>query len=87
MTARRFVDVLNWGALVAPGVMACKDGSLLAGWEVTGIDSESMEPEALAGELRHVGFALSSLSRRRDGLVRVRAAPVGAGRGAGARRP
>ena len=62
MTARRFVDVLNWGALVAPGVMACKDGSLLAGWEVTGIDSESMEPEALAGELRHVGFALSGLS-------------------------
>ena len=62
MTARRFVDVLNWAALVAPGVMACKDGSLLAGWEVTGIDSESMEPEALAGELRHVGFALSGLS-------------------------
>lgn len=62
MTARRFIDVLNWGALVAPGVMACKDGSLLAGWEVTGIDSESMEPEALAGELLHVGVALSRLS-------------------------
>ena len=62
MTARRFIDVLNWGALVAPGVMGCKDGSLLAGWEVTGIDSESMEPEALAGELFHVGVALSRLS-------------------------
>ncbi|MDE0694919.1 MAG: hypothetical protein OXH76_03690 [Boseongicola sp.] len=62
MTARRFIDVLNWGALVAPGVMACKDGSLLAGWEVTGIDSESMEPEALAGELLHVSVALSRLS-------------------------
>ena len=33
MIARCFIDVLNWGggALVAPGVMGCKDGSLLAG--------------------------------------------------------
>ena len=51
MTARRFIDVLNWGALVAPGVMACKDGSLVAGWDVAGIDTESLEPDALAGRL------------------------------------
>ena len=62
MTERRFIDVLNWSALVAPGVMACKDGSLLAGWEVAGIDSESMEPDGFAGRLRHLGFALSGLS-------------------------
>ena len=62
MTPRRFIDVLNWGALVAPGVMACKDGSLVAGWEVAGIDTESLEPDALAGRLRHLGFALSGLS-------------------------
>ena len=62
MTARRFTDVLNWGALVAPGVMACKDGSLLAGWEVAGIDTESLAPDALAGRLGHLGFALSGLS-------------------------
>ena len=62
VTSRRFIDVLNWGALVAPGVMACKDGSLLAGWEVAGIDTESMEPDALAGHLWHLGFALSWLS-------------------------
>ena len=62
MTIRRFIDVLNWEALVAPGVMACKDGSLLAGWDVTGIDTESLEPDALAGHLRHLGFALSGLS-------------------------
>lgn len=31
MIARRFIDVLSWGVLVAPGVMGCKDGSLLAG--------------------------------------------------------
>ena len=62
MTPRRFIDVLNWGALVAPGVMACKDGSLVAGWDVAGIDTESLEPDALAGRLRHLGFALSGLS-------------------------
>ena len=61
MTARRFIDILNWDALVAPGTMACKDGSLLAGWEVAGIDTESLEPDALAGRLRHLGFALSGL--------------------------
>ena len=62
MTARRFIDVLNWGALVAPGAMACKDGSFLAGWEVFGLDTESLEPETVAGQLRHVGFAFSGLS-------------------------
>ena len=62
MTPRRFIDVLNWGGLVAPGVMSCKDGSFLAGWEIAGIDTESLEPDALAGRLRHLGFALSGLS-------------------------
>ncbi len=36
MTVQRFIDVLNRGALVAPGVMACKDGSVPAGWQVAG---------------------------------------------------
>ncbi len=58
---RRFVDVLNWTAVVAPGVILCKDGRLLAGWRVTGIDTESLEPDALAGRLRHLSFALSGL--------------------------
>ncbi|MYI68889.1 MAG: hypothetical protein F4103_09190 [Boseongicola sp. SB0673_bin_14] len=61
MTPRRFIDVLNWSALVAPGVMSCKDGSFLAGWELAGIDSESLEPDALASRLQHLGFALSGL--------------------------
>lgn len=62
MPVRRFIDILNWGALVAPGVMLCKDRSLLAGWQVSGIDTESMEPEAVAGRLRHLGFALSGMT-------------------------
>ena len=87
MTERRFIDILNWGALLAPGVIGCKDGSLLAGWEMTGIDTESLEPDALAGRLAHVGYALSGAFGRRDGLVRVRAPPLGAGRRAGDRGP
>lgn len=58
---RRFVDVLNWSAAVAPGVVLCKDGALLAGWRVAGIDTESLEPDALAARLRHLSFALSGL--------------------------
>ena len=61
MTPRRFIDVLNWGGLVAPGVMACKDGSFLSGWEVAGVDTESLEPDALTSRLGHVGAALSEL--------------------------
>ena len=29
-----FSDLLNWGAAVAPGVVVCKDGSMLAAWEI-----------------------------------------------------
>ena len=61
MKARRFPDILNWGALVAPGVVACRDGSLLAGWAARGPDTGSMEPAALAGALAHLGFAVSGL--------------------------
>ncbi len=34
-------DKLNYGELVAPGLMLMKDGSLLAGWEFNGPDLES----------------------------------------------
>ena len=40
-----FSDLLNWGAAVAPGVVVCKDGSMLAAWEVRGRDTESLAPE------------------------------------------
>ena len=41
--SRTFFDVVNWEMLLAPGVIGCRDGSLIAGWEVTGIDTETME--------------------------------------------
>ena len=42
---RTFSDHLAWGAAVAPGVVVCKDGSMLAAWEVRGRDTESLGPE------------------------------------------
>ncbi|WP_419738620.1 hypothetical protein [Ruegeria sp.] len=44
MSQRRFMDVVNWDAMVAPGVLLNKDGSYLAGWDVGGIDSDSIPP-------------------------------------------
>ena len=58
---RRFIDVLNWHSLIAPGVMLCKDGSLLAGWRMKGLDTESMEEDVHASWLAHLSFALSGL--------------------------
>ena len=34
-----FADFLNWGSLIADGVVLGKDGSLIAGWRVAGPDS------------------------------------------------
>ena len=76
MTERRFIDSPNWNALVAPGVMNCKDGSLLARWEVAGIDSESHALECF----RRTGFRIDetgqggasfdiSIDRMEDGDV------------------
>ena len=64
MIARRFIDVLNWGVLVAPGVMGCKDGSLLAGCEVTGIDVEGMPESRPSSRLsRHSFRSLKATAR------------------------
>ncbi len=71
MTARRFVGALNRGAPVALGVTARKDGSPQGGRDVTGIDTESPGPDALASRLRHLAFALSN----RDSRGRVLARP------------
>ncbi|TMV85706.1 DUF87 domain-containing protein [Thioclava sp. BHET1] len=47
---KTFAETLNWYGLVAPGVVLCKDGSFLAGWHLTGIDTESIEPEAILAQ-------------------------------------
>ncbi|MGI6656288.1 MAG: conjugal transfer protein TrbE [Desulfobulbus sp.] len=40
-SAQGLPDLLPWAALVAPGVVLNKDGSLLAGWKVRGQDTAS----------------------------------------------
>ena len=61
MTARCFTDVLTWDALVAPGVVLCKDGSLLGGWVVQGIDTESLDPDAVQALRGQIAAGLSHL--------------------------
>jgi len=49
-------DLLNWGFLVAEGVMLEKDGSLVSGWRYRGPDVSAATPEelnALSGRLNH----------------------------------
>ncbi len=59
--ARTAFDVVNWEMLVAPGVIGCRDGSLIAGWEVTGIDTETMEEVAIEAWQDQLADGLSSL--------------------------
>ena len=56
---RTFSDLLNWGAAVAPGVVVCKDGSMIAAWEVRGRDTESLAREEQALNARRLGRALT----------------------------
>ena len=59
---RRFSDLPVWDTLVAPGVLACRDGGFVAGWRVEGLDTESMDPEALTSRLHSLCFGLSGFA-------------------------
>lgn len=52
-------EYMNWGMIVAPGTIACKDGSFIAAWSMTGIDPESMEASTYAAHMERIarGFA------------------------------
>src|SRR3954453_12375763 len=54
-------DLLNWAFLAAPGVVAQKDQSLLAGWSYVGPDLDSTSPEVVAALCEHVNDALKQL--------------------------
>ena len=54
MRRKRFIDILNWDTLVAPGVLLCKDGKCIAGWGVRGFDTESMDLEDYDARLRQL---------------------------------
>jgi type IV secretion system protein TrbE len=40
-----FADLLNYGALIEPGILACKNGALLAAYEYAGEDHSSLSDE------------------------------------------
>jgi type IV secretion system protein VirB4 len=46
--AKAFSDLLNWYGLIDNGVVLCKDGTVLAGWYLEGIDTEPMDGETVA---------------------------------------
>jgi type IV secretion/conjugal transfer VirB4 family ATPase len=48
--AKGVADLLNYGVLRAPGMILCKDGSLLAGWFFNGPDAASLP----AAQLNHL---------------------------------
>ena len=56
-----FSDLLNYAALVDPGVILLKDGSLLAGWRYTGPDLNSAGSEELTALSHQVNSALAAL--------------------------
>src|SRR5579883_310881 len=56
-----FSDLLNYAALVDPGVILLKDGSLLAGWRYTGPDLNSAGAEELTALSHQVNSALAAL--------------------------
>jgi type IV secretion system protein TrbE len=54
-------DLLPWAALIAPGVILNKDGSLLAGWSFQGPDLDSSTPEELSVLSDHASRAFGPL--------------------------
>jgi type IV secretion system protein TrbE len=49
---------LNWYGLVAEGVVLCKDGSLLAGWYMDGVDTESLDIEQASAKTETLARAM-----------------------------
>ncbi len=59
--AKGLPDLLPYAALVAPGVVLNKDGSLMAGWEYRGPDVTSSTPDELAWLSERMNAALLQL--------------------------
>nr|WP_222622624.1 type IV secretion system protein VirB4 [Ramlibacter albus] len=62
--ARSFAELLPWFGLVAPGLVLCKDGSLLAGFEFSGDDVEGKEDFAADQRIELLQNALRTLTDR-----------------------
>jgi type IV secretion system protein VirB4 len=56
-----FPDLLNYAALIDPGIVLLKDGSLLAGWRYSGPDLNSASPEEMTALVHQVNAGLARL--------------------------
>jgi type IV secretory pathway VirB4 component len=61
-----FADLLNYAALIDPGIALLKDGSLLAGWRYGGPDLNSASPEEMTALVHQVN---AGLARSGDGWM------------------
>ena len=57
---KAFSELLNWYGLVDEGVVLCKDGSLIAGWHLNGIDTEPMDGELIARRTEQLAQAIKN---------------------------
>jgi hypothetical protein len=55
-----FADLLNYGALIEPGILACKNGALLAAYEYAGEDHSSLSDEQRDLISDHCKFPIQS---------------------------
>lgn len=55
------IDRLNYAAVIDNGVIACKDGTLLAGWFFRGDDNHSSTPGQINHQAAHINNTLKNL--------------------------
>lgn len=56
--AEAFHELIKWWGLIDEGVVLCKDGSLVAGWYLEGIDTEPLSLEEAMGRTERLAWAL-----------------------------
>ncbi|APZ42543.1 VirB4 family type IV secretion system protein [Acidihalobacter ferrooxydans] len=63
--SRSLSELLPWAVLLTPGVVLCKDGSLLAGFAYRGMDTEGRGEDAKAADAKMLERAVNSFGSRR----------------------
>ncbi len=64
---KAFSELLNWYGLVSEGTVLCKDGSLIAGWYLSGIDTEPLDFETVQNRTENLARAVKDF-REEDGF-------------------
>ena len=64
---KAFNELINWYGLIDEGVVRCKDGSLIAGWYLEGIDTEPLGAEEKAARTEALARAMADF-RDEDGF-------------------